>query len=503
MPRLNVFLSYATEDAALVTDFYEAFSTLNRYSQSNIDIFYDREVISGGSPLSETIEKSLDVTDYLVIFLTGVSKPSHGYTGIEVGYFKSIMRNVAKKKIERKIVPIFLDGLPGQYADLEGYDIGLPADEVSLEIDDFIKICTDGRSQSSQLASGLEQFFNAIGALAEGRYWQQNPVSINERNNAQQARFEAVSKVIIPALMRQLYKWSRRRITTTRIEQYFIEFEFPDVEAVRNGITGEVFITPHAKAFEIFGIGSDEKRITWEDFSSTIRETYEEEAEGILSSIERSLLSSVLPDKEIDNEQIFRSPVDSDKIYRMIVTRRYVYHDGRVVVHMYIVDLLRLIYTSDSETTIILTFINASVKFKSLFLSYGAYFSLQKWAEISAKLNYDSQDARRYISRFMEQLTIVEGEANVFRLDNLAHLKVAIGKLEDKELSFNNEGWISRRSSLQSAADAALVEKDPSKFVAAAMEWGKAQADFLKFAKTLNQQLTNKALDRLKVVFEG
>jgi TIR domain len=82
-PRiLKLFISYAREDAPIAI----AVSNCLQVALGNVfaEVFIDRK-LEAGLDFSVQIQQKLDETDILIIIYSGVEKPSHSWTGVELG----------------------------------------------------------------------------------------------------------------------------------------------------------------------------------------------------------------------------------------------------------------------------------------------------------------------------------------------------------------------------------------------------------------------------------
>jgi hypothetical protein len=84
MPKLVIFLSYATEDQQLATTIANKLSSA--FGRA-VDLRYMSKFELGVN-FRITIDQALDAADILLVIATGREKLSHTFTGYEVGYFR-------------------------------------------------------------------------------------------------------------------------------------------------------------------------------------------------------------------------------------------------------------------------------------------------------------------------------------------------------------------------------------------------------------------------------
>lgn len=122
-PTLHVFISYATEDAnlaqAINLELKTVFTQLIKTTlDSNIKL---------GAKWPPELEEALSRADVLLIISSGRAKPSHSYTGFEVGFFRASM--LAKPTMthidreQRLIIPIGVEKIPDTVSDIEGLNL--------------------------------------------------------------------------------------------------------------------------------------------------------------------------------------------------------------------------------------------------------------------------------------------------------------------------------------------------------------------------------------------
>src|SRR5215467_302676 len=82
-----------------------------RLWESSPNVFMDNALRFRLS-FQDEIKERLDETDLLVVIYSATLKPSHGYTGLELGYFIGAMERGEAIGRPRRIVPIYLDTHP-------------------------------------------------------------------------------------------------------------------------------------------------------------------------------------------------------------------------------------------------------------------------------------------------------------------------------------------------------------------------------------------------------
>ena len=98
--KLQVFISYASEDAVLAQAINAELKTA--FSPAIIKTTLDSE-LKLGADWRKRLEEELSEADVLLIVATGRQKFSHSYTGFEVGFFTASKREREKMKHSGRI----------------------------------------------------------------------------------------------------------------------------------------------------------------------------------------------------------------------------------------------------------------------------------------------------------------------------------------------------------------------------------------------------------------
>jgi hypothetical protein len=132
--KLNIFISYASEYAALAKALDDALSKL--LGSDVAEIWVDTERLRAGFDFQNQIAELLTKTHILVIIYTGESKDSHSFTGYEVGYFTASLRS-DMPEIPRRIVVISTDVAPPALSYLQGISLGITSNILAMDLDAY------------------------------------------------------------------------------------------------------------------------------------------------------------------------------------------------------------------------------------------------------------------------------------------------------------------------------------------------------------------------------
>jgi hypothetical protein len=161
-PRiLQLFISYAHEDENIANAVYGALRQALGTNFANI--FLDKISIETGLDFETQIENTLDSTDIFIIVYTGAEKPSHGYTGWEVGYFRRVQRlGENDLGIERRIVPLYLYEPPATVTSIQGIALGITRDDLSKSTEDFTKLEVSSNDPMVKFIDALQDIVHKL-----------------------------------------------------------------------------------------------------------------------------------------------------------------------------------------------------------------------------------------------------------------------------------------------------------------------------------------------------
>src|ERR1700724_1496958 len=161
-PRiLRVFINYTKKSEKIAVAAFEAIRTaLGTFA----DVFIDNALQFGVS-FQDEIRKRLDETELLVVVYSAALKPSHSFTGMELGYFIGTMERNQPPDRPRRIVPIYLDNPPDILAGNEGINIAISRATLELSFEEYsesLKIDSEDR-----MVKFLSEFQEIVDKLRE------------------------------------------------------------------------------------------------------------------------------------------------------------------------------------------------------------------------------------------------------------------------------------------------------------------------------------------------
>src|ERR1700741_2745658 len=133
-PRvLRIFISYAKEDQKIAIAVYNAIQTaLGTFA----DVFID-DALRLGLNFQDEIKSRLDQTDVLVVIYSAALKPSHGFTGMELGYFIRVVERDKVTDFKRRIIPIYLDSPPDTLLETERINHRISRSTLAMTFEEY------------------------------------------------------------------------------------------------------------------------------------------------------------------------------------------------------------------------------------------------------------------------------------------------------------------------------------------------------------------------------
>ncbi len=359
-PRpFSVYISYASEDRDIANAVATSFRTA--LNDVGADVQLDTEFLEPGSPWQSQLEQKLLQTNVLIILYSGVRKPSHGYTGWEIGYFDRIMRD---DSAPRKKIALYLDVPPDVTAPEQGIWLGVSKEQLRMSPEQFeSSLCVSPEEplcrEISNWQTEVDKIIAATGLTVPHRKSEQDPVKCVR--NLRLAIFQHLRETVESKVEPQ------RRIT--------IRVKGSDLDPSSQTLPPGAILRPveaelrtaaalgKGGSMSLFGL-SDET-ITWKDFLEKTKDN--RYAESWWDAIATVVLSA-FPDRvDVDNSQIILAS-DGRTVYRLILTTATKSYDDFREYNLYFVEALQRPDSGDGDTTQLLKGLEISCRFRSLFL---------------------------------------------------------------------------------------------------------------------------------------
>ena len=355
-PRiLRIFISYASEDREIALALGDILQRAlgDVFAEINIDKWF----LQAGSEFKRQIEAKLERTNILIIINTGSEKPSHSWTGWEVGYFERIMRSSP----DRQIVPLYLDSAPTVVASTQGLSLGIARASLYLDPEEFDRRNTvlddDPTCQFLERLQEKVDEIRELGGYPEAiRRTDQEPTACVQALRSRVFRFSCTTIEDTIRPQRQLLIKTTGSALQTSIP------EIPrDAELVPLG---------SGSPMSIFGLNNVE--MNWETF---LRLTTDRKYAASWKQALTSVVMSFVPDKiNVDNSQIVISD-DERASCRIILTSVAKFYDDRRELNLYLVDALSRSEFGSRSTTVLLKGLQLVCHFRFMFLERDSEFS--------------------------------------------------------------------------------------------------------------------------------
>jgi hypothetical protein len=421
-PRiLRVFISYAKEDEKIAVAAFEAIRTaLGTFA----DVFIDNALQFGVS-FQDEIKKRLDETDLLVVIYSATLKPSHSFTGMELGYFIGAMERNQQAERPRKIVPIYLDTPPDILSGNEGINIGISRATLELSLEEY--------SQSLQIDSETRM----VKFLAE---FQDVVDKLREENGFPKVMKRPEEQDLVGLVRKmQLTIFSHLKTSpeSTLKPQKQVTIRTTSLNAECTELPEDAVLIPvgTGSPMSIFGLQNQE--ITWGDFCKLTKNSkFRDSWTDAVTSVVTSSLQGQL---DVDNSQVIVSN-DERHAFRVILTTSTRYFNGIREFNLYFVEYLRPRDFGDASTTLVLKGLELSCRFRFLFLEKNSEFS-------HMNIRIAMPNRLHELGRSMER------ELNLFRRDaiemGLDKPNVWADFIDWQYLQKMSEGWRPRETAIR------------------------------------------------------
>ena len=416
-PVLRFFISYATEDRALAIALSNGLNKL--LGDVFAEVWLDTQSLRAGFEFSKQIRDQLDQTDILVVVYTAKEKPSHSFTGLEIGYFMGVMARSPEGVIKRRIVSFYLDQPPPTTADIQGISFGISRDTLSLP-DEAYTTLVGKIDISHPIVSFLGDMEVAVARLRQNAGFGAKNVDTRDRLLCAQQMLAAV----FAQLKRSVdddNTFQKKLVVITKAGWDLESMELSDdTELIPSG----------PGVMDIFG--QPEVPVTWGQFLRKAPDKYRVFWKDVLEAV----ITSSMPDRlDIDNSQIIVSESDQH-IYRVILSRSLRYFDETREFHLYFVEALQPKEYGHRLTTRAVRGLELCCRFRFMFLEEESEFSSTNISLVpSDKLPQTARDMLRELNLLnRNSVAIGLNEPRVWRvLVPLGLLQETTDKYADRE----------------------------------------------------------------------
>jgi hypothetical protein len=380
-PRiLKLFISYAKEDAPIAI----AVSNCLQVALGNVfaETFIDT-MLTAGLDFSAQIQQKLDETDVLIIIYTGVDKPSHSWTGVELGYFLSVLKHNTVSDLPRKIVSIFLDAPPAPAATLQGISLNMRRALLETNATEFansLKIESD-----HSMVTFLKELQETVDKIREQNGFASAPLTEEQQ-----------PAVLVRKMLLAIFNYLRTTVESTLKPQKQLTIRMTlEVKPGDFDLPNEARLIPIGSGGPMSIFGLPEAEVTWEQFLDLIANNPHRDSWS--DAITRVVTSSLPNQIDVDNSQIIVSN-DERHMYRVVLTTSTKYFDGTREFNLYFVEAMQRSDFGDKATSLLLKGLDLVCRYRFMFLEKSSEFSSMNVRAIS--LEHFRDVVRRVIREF-------------------------------------------------------------------------------------------------------
>lgn len=391
--RFRIFISYASEDYQIAEAIRKCLTLAlgDVFAEINIDKWF----LQPGIDFKKQIRLKLEITDVLIVVYAGTEKPSHGYTGWEVGFFDRVMQTSPG----RVKVAFFLEKPPAIATEDQGISMALDigrdkllasAEEFEAGIsvrpeDPMCKLLTEWQRCIDDISKSLG--FGVIPRRPE-----QDPVNC------------------VKAMKIGIFQYLKTTvdITLKPQKQFTIRATGAALQRSDSDLPGEAQIIPGGSGSPMAIFGLADANTTWEKFLQSISgNRYHDSWREAIASV---VLSSFPDHINVDNSQIIVSS-DEAKTYRVILTTATKYYDDNREFSIYFVEALQRVEYGDAKTTLLLKGLELVCRFRFMFLEDASQFSGGNFQVMSP------DRVPEVVSRLLKELNLLRKDSRDAGLD--------------------------------------------------------------------------------------
>lgn len=441
---MKIFISYATEDQK-IADVLKL--SLKAAFRDDIDITMMSEFATGLN-WRGVIQQSISETDVMIVIATGRLKPSHSFTGAEVGAFgQSVFTQPKMKKwpnLQRRMIPFaVLARVPDTINEFEGINIDRTTlrdvrfDPTSL--DENLKRLQDEQKDSKPNSL---KFFLDIQTLLDSRCDDSRHSSITE----DQDRIAILSGLASSMTSQVINLILGREKDSRRPRAKLIIRTGSGAAQLGQAISiAETTIELVGDFSKIFGPSvRANHRYNWERFTNDVELDVALQWQKALQKLINSREDNVY----INDNSIVS--FDSKKLYRIFTSAMVTYYDDTVEYQVYVVEVLQQRDCGDPTTSLMLHAVEVSLGYRFLFLEDMSLFSPEAFGATALT------DLKVRTSDMVDHLTGLLLKAEQYQLNDPGNILLILGTESLAQIQKNYSIWNSAKSDLYARAKAIL-----------------------------------------------
>jgi hypothetical protein len=482
---LNVFLSYASEDEKIS----EALArTLRAAFVDAIEITMMSEFPSGLN-WRRLVDESIAETDILIAIATGQIKPSHSFTGQEIGSFSFSTRSQPKmarfNSLDRRMIPFaVLPHMPDTMNEFEGIDID-PGNLCAVRFDaiNFEENVNNLYDEDEKDAPD-RMLFKLLGDI-EDIINQARPTSTSAMMTKIEQR-ATILKGHARSLCKEIFENMRCREKSVIQPKSKLIIDVPPTwqRVSKYELVENATLRIEGPCYDAFGLSdAPGRKYKWADFASNAED-------DIVFGWREALAQLISPAQRadfIDNSIILS--FDRKRIFRVFTSRIALFYSNEAQFHIYVVEMLRHKDHGDPLTTLLLRALQVSLGYRFMFLEYSSEFSPTMFMATNVR------DLKRRVLDLINGLNLLLQTTEEYQLNDP---KTIIGVLGISASKYANEmykSWDIERTGLYEAAKSILRKKECG--IADKIEFIEVLKSFCDRTRGMNMNYTGSVLKLL------
>jgi hypothetical protein len=477
--RLHIFVSYADEDVSLARPIVaELRLVFNLY----VRITFAPDIPLGHN-WRATLDDALDRADILLIVATGRQKPSHSFTGSEVGFFRNSQRHTPRMRgfdSDRIIltIPIGTTKVPEPAADIMSVKPLVAEPEMLGSEEEFI--AKVGEAGDNPLIMLFERILSVI------------KKSPSLPNNEPTPPLDAQIRASATRLLKVLFNELCQRVSTEVFPERKIMIRLGPTSLHPPGgdpLAG-ASITFFGNSFDIFGLHRTQAQDM--PFSNFISSLHSDAIGAAWSEAVKTLVVAARENDFGENRRLLAS-TDQTRFFRLFVARSVLYYSGVTEIHIYIVEVKSRDY-GDPRTSMLLKALSVGLQYRFMFLDETSPFSP---AAISTTM---IKDLRPRVSALLQEIDVLLWISKDAGLGQAENLLVIWGNDLSKNIDTMAELWEREKNALYESALKLVGTTDNIKVPAMKTEFVAVLTKFCKATSHMNMQFTSRVLDALQKI---
>jgi TIR domain len=479
---IKIFISYASDDERIAEVLAR---TLRATFVNSIEITMMSDFPAGVN-WRRLIDSSISQTDLLIAIASGRLRPSHSWTGFEIGSF-SFSTGIAPKMkryqhLDRLMIPFaVLERMPSTLNEFEGIDIDRDAlrdirfDPLNLPNELNGRVRPDGpHKKIVSMLADLDNVVNRAGFEGSGSDIRLQRERYDTLEKNAQALYLDVLGLMLSREMSVDYPKTKLIIRTQPSLQSGGVFDPVETAIIRIEGNGH----------EVFGLPEPhDQPIKWSELTSRADEDIAFQWRKALTS----LMSSSKGSNFIDDNSIIS--FNRKKVFRIFTAAVTSYYSSEIEYQVYAVEILRHRDYGDPDTTLLLKALEISLAYRFMFLEDTSEFS----PSIFRATRLDKLQGRA--SDLVDQLNLLLLTADQYELGEPKNIIKILGIPTSNEIDDKFRQWDKEKESLYQATRKLLTLKsvdysDSSEYV------GKVQA-FCQHTRQMNESYTAAVLEEL------